>query len=114
MKKIFATVMLFITALCFSGRASATLELEITGGQDIGYPIAVSDFAAAANPQLARDLAAVVRTVDDFIHSGFSPARGPWWMLNKKPQYNRRNKRWAIRPTSIFLLFRIYIIMHFN
>ena len=48
MKKIFATVMLFITALCFSGRASATLELEITGGQDIGYPIAVSDFAAAA------------------------------------------------------------------
>ena len=41
------------------------------------------------------DLAAVVRTVDDFIHSGFSPARGPWWMLNKKPQYNRRNKRWA-------------------
>ena len=72
MKKIFATVMLFITALCFSGRASATLELEITGGQDIGYPIAVSDFAAAANPQLARDLAAVVR--NELMFSGkFSP-----------------------------------------
>ena len=72
MKKIFATVMLFITALCFSGRASATLELEITGGQDIGYPIAVSDFAAAANPQLAKDLAAVVR--NDLMFSGkFSP-----------------------------------------
>lgn len=41
------------------------------------------------------DLSATVRTLNDYLYSGFSPARGPWWMLNPKPKFNRRNKRWA-------------------
>ena len=71
MKKLIITLMLFFTVYCFN-TAYAALELEIVGGQDIGYPIAVSDFASQTNPQVAKDLSAIVR--NDLMFSGkFSP-----------------------------------------
>ena len=78
MKKLIITIMLFFTVYCFN-TAYAALELEIVGGQDIGYPIAVSDFASQTNPQVAKDLSAIVR--NDLMFSGkfspLSPSRMP-------------------------------------
>lgn len=79
MKRLLGTIIFLFSIFCFNP-AFATLELEIVGGQDIGYPIGISDFASSSNPQLAKDLAAIIR--NDLMFSGkFSPLA-----VNKMPQ----------------------------
>lgn len=41
------------------------------------------------------DLAAVVRTIDDYLYGAFCPARSAWWQINEKPKHFSRNKRWG-------------------
>ena len=42
-----------------------------------------------------NDLSEVVRAMDDYIYSGFSPDRSLWWQLHEKPKYFTRKRVWG-------------------
>lgn len=41
------------------------------------------------------DLSEVIRTIDHYLYAGFSPERGVWWQLNKRPVGFVKKRVWG-------------------
>lgn len=72
MFKKFLMAIFVLMFLCGSHISYAILQLEITGGNDLGYPIGVVDFPSSGASAQSKELARIIR--NDLTFSGkFSP-----------------------------------------